>query len=485
MESYFYTSKVTKNLRHFPKNNKVYMKQLLVNPYCLLGLFLILAGCTPKSDSEIIADIYKTSSSDTSTYHTLRILSKKYPNRLCGTPISIKAIEYMKEVMERERFDTVYLQECTVAHWDRGVKETGTIFSSKDGETKLAVCALGNSVGTPVDGIKAEVIAVDSFEELEKFGEKTVKGKIVFFKKPMDPNKVNSFEAYGEVVGFRFSGASIAAKYGAEAIIVRSVTTASDTFPHTGVMRYKDTPKEIPAFAISTVHAEILNKQLAIDPRLKLYLKSDCKFLADEKSYNVIGEVRGSEFPNEFITVGGHLDAWDITEGAHDDGGGCVQSIGVWRIFNKIGYKPKRTLRVVMFMDEEMNQRGGRKYAEMAKLNNEKHLFALESDGGCDRPLGFSLETNETFFKRVQAVSNFFEPYGVSVFVNGGSGVDIGFLKGENTILGELIADPAHYFDYHHSGYDTFEQINMDYLQQGSAAMASLIYLVDKYALKE
>jgi len=452
--------------------------------YILIGFIIILIGCTGKSDSEIIADIYKDANSDTTLYHALRVLSNDYPNRLCGTPISIKAIEYMKYEMENKNFDTVYLQECTVAHWDRGVKEIGTIKSSKFGETRLSVCALGNSVGTPDNGLNAEILEVKSFEELESLGSQAIKGKIVFFNRRMDPSKVNSFEAYGEVVGFRFSGASVAAKYGAIAVVVRSVTTANDTFPHTGVMRYKDTPKEIPAFSVSTIHADILSKQLVEDPTLKLFLKSECKFLADEKSYNIIGEVKGIEFPDEIITVGGHLDSWDNTSGAHDDGGGCVQSIGVWRIFNEIGYEPKRTLRVVMFMDEEMNQRGGRKYAEEAKQKNEKHIFALESDGGCDRPLGFSIETSPDNFSKVQIYSKLFEPYGVNVFVNGGSGVDIGFLKERNAVLAELIADPQHYFDYHHSGYDTFEHIDKDFLNQGSATMASLIYLVDKYGLK-
>jgi hypothetical protein len=452
--------------------------------FILIGLVLILFSCASRNDSEVIADIYRTAGNDTSIYHTLQVLSKSYPNRLCGTPISIKAIEYLKGVMEKENFDKVYLQECSVAHWDRGEKEIGIIKSSKLGETKLAVCALGNSIGTPNSGIVAEVVSVTSFDELDKMGEKVVRGKIVFFSKPMDASKINTFEAYGEVVGFRFAGASAAAKYGAVAIIVRSVTTAIDTFPHSGVMRYDDTANEIPAFAVATAHADILSNQLAEDSKLTLYLKSDCKFLPDEVSYNVIGEVKGSEFPNEFITVGGHVDAWDIAEGAHDDGGGCVQSIGVWHTLRNLGYRPKHTLRVVMFMDEEMNQRGGRKYAEEAKLKNETHIFALESDGGCDKPLGFSIEADSVNFAKFKPFQKLFEPYGANVFVNGGSGVDIGFLKERNAVLAELIADPTHYFDYHHSGYDTFEQVNKDWLNQGSATLTSLIYLVDKYGLK-
>ena len=368
----------------------------------IISLVIVLFGCSAKNDTEFIGDIYKTADSDASSYHTLRVLSKSYPNRLCGTPISIQAIKYMKGVMEKENFDTVVLQECTVAHWARGGKEVGVIKSLKLGETKLSLCALGNSVGTSINGLKAEVVEVKSFAELDKLGAKVLKGKIVFFNKPMNPDNVNSFAAYGEVVPFRFAGAAVAARYGAEAVVVRSVTTANDTFPHTGVMRYENTPKQIPAFAISTVHADLLSKQLAADPKMNLFLKSDCKFLADEKSYNVIGEVRGTEFPDEIITIGGHIDTWDITEGAHDDGGGCVQAIAVWKIFNELGYKPKRTLRVVLFMDEEMNQRGGKKYAEEALLKNEKHLFAMESDAGCDKPLGFTFNTKEEYLTKVQ-----------------------------------------------------------------------------------
>ncbi len=447
------------------------------------GILLFFYSCN--STSESIKEIYAASNTDTVAYHSLRVLCKEYPNRLGGTANSIKAINFLREIMEKENFDTVYLQECIVKHWDRGEKEIGKAITSKGDELKLNVCALGNSIATPKGGISSEVVEVKSFEELEKLGKDFIKGKIVFFSRAMDSTKVNSFEGYGEVVGFRFSGAAVAARYGAEAVLVRSVTTRLDTFPHTGVMRYNDTIKPIPAFAISTVHANLLSKELAKEPKLKVFIKSDCKFLADEKSYNVIGEVKGSKFPNEVITVGGHLDSWDNTEGAHDDGGGLVQSIDVWRIFKKIGYKPEHTLKVVMFIDEEMNQRGGEKYAELAKLNGEKHIFAIESDAGCDRPIGFSFDLKESHQKQIYSYREYFEPYGATMFANEGSGVDIEFLKeGHDAVLCALITDPTHYFDYHHSGYDTFERINIDYLNQGSAAMASLIYLVDKYGIK-
>jgi len=458
-------------------------KSMKIKHFTLLATLFTIISCSPKQDSEVISDIFKTAQSDTTSYHTLRVLSSDYGNRLAGTPISVEAIHFMKKVMDGSNFDTVYLQECKVAHWYRGENEQGYAISKNSEKRRLVVCTLGNSVGTPTEGIYAEVVAVNSFDELSALGDK-VKGKIVYFNKIMDQSKINSFEAYGEVVGFRFAGASVAARYGAIAVLVRSCTTAIVTFPHTGVMRYFETPKEIPAFSISTVHANLLDQMLVDDLKLKVSLKSDCKFLPEETSYNIIGEVRGTEFPKEYITVGGHIDSWDNTDGSHDDGGGCVQSIDVWRIFHELGYNPKHTLRVVMFIDEEMNQRGGRKYAELAKQNNEKHLFALESDGGCDRPIGFSFETDSISFIKVQVYSKLFEPYSSNRFVNGGSGVDIGFLKDQNVVLAEMMADPTHYFDYHHSGYDTFDKINKTSLQQGSAVMASLIYLVDKYSLK-
>jgi carboxypeptidase Q len=457
------------------------IKYRILLPVCA---FLAFAGCSPRSDQETVAAVFKIARNDPAPYQTLKVLCEEYPNRLGGTPTSIRAIQYMKRVLEKEKFDSVYLQECTVAHWDRGAKEIGAVFSQKKARIELAVCALGNSVGTPAQGITAGVIEVHSFAELKELGEKSVKGKIVFFNRAMDAGKANPFEAYGEVVGFRFAGASAAARYGAEAMVVRSITTAIDGFPHTGVMRYKDTPREIPAFAVASQDADRLSALLAGDRKLKLYLKSNCRFLGDETSYNVIGEVRGREFPDEIIAVGGHIDAWDISAGAHDDGGGCVQALEVRRIFDRLDYRPKRTLRVVLFMDEEMNQRGGRKYAEAARQKKEKHLLALESDGGCDKPRGFSFDPNGDYVNRIKAYATYFAPYGVNVFVTEGSGVDVEFLKGQCALVGALLTDPAHYFDYHHSGNDTFEHVDERYLQDGSAAMAALVYFVDRYGLK-
>jgi hypothetical protein len=452
--------------------------------YMFVLLIFLLSSCSSSNDSATIKKIFESATTDTTAYHTLRILSKEYPYRLSGTAISAEGIGYIKGVMEKSGFDTVYLQECYVAHWKRGEQEVGKIISKKMGTKDVNICALGNSVGTPHDGIKASVVEVSSFEELDQLGEKNIKGKIVFYNKAMEYASGNPYEGYGSVVGFRFAGASAASRYGAIAVLVRSVTASIDTFPHTGVMRYENTSEHIPAMAIATKHANLLSSWLKDDPKLQVYIKADCQMLSDEIGYNVIGEVRGSKHPDEIITVGGHFDTWDNTEGAHDDGAGCVQSIDVLRIFNAIGYKPARTLRVVMFIDEEMNQRGGRKYAEVAKQKNENHIFAFESDGGAGKPLGFSFDLDSARFAKISSYRTLFEPYGAGVFVNEGAGVDIEFLKqSHNAALATLYADPTHYFDYHHSGFDTFETIDYKSLQQGGAAMAALIYLVDKYGV--
>ena len=365
--------------------------------------------------------------------------------------------------------------------WNPGEKEYASINSFLFGKKEVSVCALGTSIATGEDGILGEIVEVKSFAELKQLGKKLIKDKIVFFNRPMETSLINTFAAYGRAVNQRTSGAAEAAKYGAIGAVVRSVTTALDDFPHTGVMRYQEGIKKIPAIAISTKDAEWLSKWLTKDPKLLFYFKTSCKQFLDVKSFNVIGELRGSKYPDEIIVVGGHLDAWFNTEGAHDDGAGCIQAIEMLRLFKKLNIKPKRTIRAVMFMDEEVAQRGGKKYAEVENLKNEKHYFALESDRGAFVPRGFSFSVIEERFQNLLRFRKFFLPYHVDDFRRGGGGVDIGPLKKYNVSLGSLVPDDQRYFDYHHSANDTFEQVNIRELQMGSAAIASLIYMIDKY----
>ncbi|MGB2197731.1 MAG: M20/M25/M40 family metallo-hydrolase, partial [Flavobacteriaceae bacterium] len=310
-----------------------------------------------------------------------------------------------------------------------------------------------------------------------------VEGKIVFFNRPMQADLIQTFEAYGGCVDQRYDGAKEAGKLGAAGTIVRSMNLRLDDLPHTGSMSYGDTPvnQRIPSAAISTNDAERLSGMLKIDPNIKFYFKQNCKQLKDVQSYNVIGEIKGSQFPNEIIVVGGHLDSWDLGDGSHDDGAGCVQSMDVLRLLKETGIRPKRTIRVVLFMNEENGLRGGRKYAEVAKKKGEKHVFALESDSGGFTPRGFSFSGPDYKINQILKWKPLFEPYLIHYFKKGGSGADIGPLKNDAIVLAGLRPDSQRYFDHHHASNDTFDAVNKRELELGAATMTSLIYLIDKY----
>lgn len=453
----------------------------------IISIFLVWVFSTgmitaQQKDSVIIKSIFDNALINSDVYANLDFLTNKIGGRLAGTPQSIAAVEFTKQVMQKLAIDTVYLQECIVARWERG-REFAQISSQRFGNKEINICAIGNSIPTPEGGITAQLVEVQSFEELEQLGRKKIEGKIVFFNAAMNPKFFNTFEAYGETAKYRVFGASEAAKYGAVAVIVRSLTTSIDEFPHTGVMYYKPEAGKIPAVCVCTSHAELLHKWLKQDANILLWIESYSKTLDDVKSYNVIGEIRGSEYPDEIITVGGHLDSWDIDPGAHDDGAGCVQAIDVLRLFTALKIKPKRTIRAVMFMDEEMNQRGGKAYYDNAVRNNENHIFALEADMGGATPRGFTFDAEGEKLTKLLALKKYFTHYEIYKFMKGWGGVDIKFLKQSGTPIGGLITDWQRYFDYHHCANDTFDKINKRELQLGSAAMATLIFLIDKYGL--
>jgi len=325
----------------------------------------------------------------------------------------------------------------------------------------------------------SEVVEVHDFEELKILGRQKIEGKIVFYNRPADNTLINSFSAYGGAVNQRSQGASEASKFGAVAVVVRSANPFLDDFPHTGVMHYEEGVVKIPAVAVSTIDAELLSNWLKADPALTIDLISTCKNNPDTWSFNVIGEIRGHSSPNEYITVGGHLDAWDIAEGAHDDAGGCVQAIEMIRIYKKLGIRPKRTVRAVMFMNEEMSGTGGRTYADEAKRKGEIHYAALESDRGVMSPRGFGFDAEDQKLEKLQSLSQWFIPYNIRDFDKGGGGSDIAPLKALGALQIGFMPDTQRYFSYHHSANDTFEQVNSRELQMGSAAIASLIYLID------
>ena len=438
-----------------------------------------------QSDKQVIKKIFDSSLSESISYELLDYLSNEIGGRLSGSLNAEKAVKWGKKELENIGFDRVWLQNVLVPKWVRGPKEFALIETQPGITFNVDVCALGGSVATPSVGIKAKVLEVSNFEELKILGKEKIDGKIVFFNRPMQSNVVNTFQAYGDAVNQRVNGAAEAVKYGAIGVIVRSMTLRLDDFPHTGVMSYGNLTqsKKIPAAAISTNSAEKLSDLLKINPNLKFLLRQQCKEFDDVISHNVIAEIKGSEFPNEIILVGGHLDSWDLGDGSHDDGAGIVQSMDVINILKKIGYRPKRTIRVVLYMNEENGQRGAKKYFDISKKNNLNHIFAIESDAGGFSPRGFSFTTNDKNFEQIESWKKLFEPYLIHSFERGGSGADISILKTNKNVLAGLRPDSQRYFDYHHASNDTFDKINKRELELGTFAITSLIYLYDKYGL--
>jgi hypothetical protein len=456
-------------------------KIVIIGAFFLSGMSVL----AQTSDEKMLKDIYNLSLTNGKCYSWLEHLSNKIGSRLSGSENAEKAVQYTKAQLETLGLDKVYLQEVMVPKWVRGEKETAFILENK---TKIAVpiAALGGSVATSKNGLTAEVIEVQGIEDLKKWGDK-IKGKIVFYNRPMDPTFIETFKSYGGCVDQRYAGAKEAAKFGAVGTIVRSMNLRLDDYPHTGTQSYGDLqPSEyIPTAAISTNGAELLSQKLKANPTLKFYFKQSCEQMEDVLSYNVVGELKGSEYPDNIMVVGGHLDSWDLADGSHDDGAGVVQSMEALHIFKSLGYKPKNTIRVVLFMNEENGGRGGKKYAELAKTNKENHIFALESDSGGFSPRGFSIEADDANFQRISSWKNLFEPYLIHSFVKGGAGADINPLSSGKIVKAGLKPDSQRYFDYHHALNDNFDAINKRELELGAATMTSLLYLIDQNGIME
>ncbi len=428
----------------------------------------------------MIRAIYDEALVNGQSYSMLEYLCLNIGHRLSGSPSAAAAVEWTRQKMESYGFDTVYLQPVMVPHWVRGKKEIVRVTNSPSlGNLELHSIAIGNSVGTGPGGVHAEIVEVKDFDELNALGENGVKDKIVFFNRGFDQRLIQTFRAYGGAVDQRGSGASNAARLGAKAVIVRSMASNNDHVPHTGALRYADDAPKIPAVAISTADADVLSAALEKEGTISVYVETHCEMLPDVLSYNVIGEIRGSENPDEYLVVGGHLDSWDVGHGAHDDGAGCVQSIEALRILKTLGYQPRHSIRAVMFMNEENGLRGGRKYAEVAGANNEKHLAAIESDAGGFSPRGFRMSGSDKQVKKLQSWGEFLNPYGLYELGAPGGGADIGPLRELGTVLFGLSPDSQRYFNYHHTAADTFDKVNQRELELGAAAMTSLLYLID------
>ncbi|MFN0032799.1 MAG: M28 family peptidase, partial [Flavobacteriales bacterium] len=438
-------------------------------PLVVLLMHAASAQTTP-ADSAMLTNIYNEVLANGQCYDDLHHLCKEIGHRLAGSEGAAKAIEWGELRLWECEPDSVFLMPVEVPHWTRGTNEYAHYVANdyvdngmmEPMKFSVAMTALGGSVGTGGE-ITAQVVEVKSFDELKALGEEKVKGKIVFFNKAMDPMLINTGAAYGGAYPIRGKGPSEAARYGAVACIIRSLTLADDNYPHTGGTIYNDSLPKIPAVALSAVASRQLSQHLEQDPELLFTLHLSATAYPRTVQANVIAELRGTDFPDEYITIGGHLDSWDIGEGAHDDGAGIVQSIEVMRTLVVLGYKPRHTIRVVLFINEEFGNDGGQTYADSCAAQNLIHVAALESDAGGFTPMGFHCQCNDVQLKRFQSWKPLLEKFSLYDIKRGGSGVDIGPLRKEDTdrvALFGMRVDGQKYFNYHHSGNDIFENVD-------------------------
>lgn len=452
--------------------------------------FPILSTAQNKmNDSLFIHNIAVNILSNDAAYNHLHYLTKNIGGRLSGSRQMVLAEQWGAKVMKECGAQTVTLQECSVPHWIRGGKDSAVVtYTDVDGKKKtyqLNILALGNSVGSGANGVTAPLIRVNNWDDLER-KKAEVKGKIVFYNNPFDDTLINPFEAYRKNVVYRGVGASRAAKYGALAVMIRSITnTPGNNYPHTGSLRYLDSIKQIPAAAMGLMDVKKLDSLFDKNLSLSASLHTHGKMLPDTIGHNVIGEIRGSEHPEQIITIGGHLDSWDPAEGANDDGTGVVQTLEVLRVFAALNYHPKHTLRFVLFANEENGTRGAKQYADEAKQKGEQHIFALESDDGGFTPRGFrfDVDSSSATWQKIMTWQPLFLPYYGDRFERGESGSDVGYLKTLGTQLAGLNTDSQRYFYIHHAASDVFENVDIREMKLGAVNMAALIYLVDEYGL--
>jgi Zn-dependent M28 family amino/carboxypeptidase len=393
-----------------------------------------------------------------------------------GSARAEQAIRWAKAKLEAYGFENVTLQPTTTVVWTRGETERATLTDGAD-SVPLAVTALGGAVGTGAGGVEAQVVEVQSLAEVELRAAE-VRGKIVFFNRPMDPTLEDTFHAYAGAIDQRSAGASAVARHGAVAAIVRSLTPQpDDDHPHTGALSYAADAAKIPAAAISTHGANELSRRVAANPQAKLRLELSAESHGMGTTYNVYGEIAGSELPNEVVVVGGHLDSWDLGVGAHDDGAGVVQSIETLRAIKALGLRPKRTIRVVLFMTEEIGGYGARTYAGAARADGTRHVAAIESDRGGFAPTGFSADDDPALLAKLEAWAPYLAPLNATRFVGEGSGADVSHLRALGAATLELVPDWTHYFDYHHAATDQYAAVVRDDLHAGAAAIATLAWL--------
>ncbi|MBL7812416.1 MAG: M20/M25/M40 family metallo-hydrolase [Bacteroidetes bacterium] len=474
---------------------------------CIALLFVGLLSafsCKAQNDSAVFASVFKEALTHGECYSRLGELCKTIGSRLSGSDNAEKAVAWGLNMLSSYHFDTVFTQPVMVPRWERSNTELLTLSSAvlykklKKGVAsnynceafeestrvsrrfRLPAVALGGTVGT-AGKLSASVVSVHTDAELDSLGKSgMLRGKMVLLNRAFPEENLNTFASYGACVSQRVWGASRCAVYGAAAVLVRSMSNRCDLHAHTGVMLYADSVRKIPAMAVATAVADMLDQLITEDPRMKITMELGCRTLPDRQSANVIAASTGTVYPAKIIAFGGHFDSWDQGEGAHDDGAGCMHAFEALRILKAIGYKPRHTLCCVWWMNEENGLRGATEYAAVASANRESHVAALESDRGGFTPRGFGVDT--AILSRILPFKPLLEKYGIGTLENGGGGADIGPLKKYNpsTVLISFIPDSQRYFDVHHAETDVFENVNKRELELGAAAVAAMIYILDQ-----
>ncbi len=453
-----------------------------------LAILILVAGCALRlhaadNDSATLIQIRDEIMLHGTCYDNLRTLTKQIGHRLSGSPEAERAVQWGKKALREAGADSVWLQPVWVPHWVRGAESLKLKADGAKTFEPVKMLSLGNAVGTNGKVLQAPIVMVQNLDEFKALKPDAVKGKIVFFNYRFRQDMISTFAGYGDAVKYRWMTPGLVSAKGGVAVIIRSISTGMDDVPHTGTTRYYDTIPKIPAVSIGNISADELEKNLRKN-RVTAQLTSNCKMLDSVLSYNVIGELHGTEVPNEYLVCGGHLDSWDVGEGAHDDGAGCVQAIEVIHTFKALGLRPKRSIRAVLFMNEENGARGGRAYADSAAAKHEKHILAMESDAGGFSPRGIGLDMSAA---NKQTIRQQYAPYFASVTVYDfsleESGVDIDPLKKLGTPLAGLVPDQQRYFDYHHTERDVFEAVSHRELKLGAATMAYLMWLISEHGL--
>ena len=430
-----------------------------------------------RSYRPVVDRILSASLQSGQAYTRLQSLCTKAPHRLAGSQGLEDAVEWALDVMREDGLQNVRAESCSVPHWVRGPVTELRIVSPESAAGDLPVLTLGGSVASHLDGITAEVVELHSFEELYALGD-DISGKIAFFNRPMDSSLPNTFTAYGGAVDQRAWSAARAGRLGAVASVVRSMTTRLDDVPHTGGMRYEDDGPRVPSVAVSTRGADRISELLEQGESVKLFLKTTSHWEEDAESANVIGELVGSERPDEILVVGGHIDGWDVGQGAHDDGSGCVQALEAVRLLSELGLRPKRTIRVVLFTNEENGLGGARAYHAAHADSMDRHVFALESDRGGFTPRGFTTNANPEARAILEAIVGMFADVNADLLVTGSGGADVNVMRDDGVVVAGYLPDGHRYFDVHHSDNDTIDQVNPRELNLGAGLMAALLYVL-------